>query len=88
MYYLLVRGPSYRNLAFEEREKIRDEIRAGLEANGLRFVEYHWVWDETDRCLLLVGQYARITDAKYMIQALQSMGFETCLRTSLPGDDA
>jgi hypothetical protein len=85
MVYVLIQGPSYRDLDFEERERVREKMRLRLESRGIRFVEYGWVWDEDDRCLLLVGTYEREEDARYWIQALESMGFEVMLRTSLPG---
>jgi hypothetical protein len=84
MHYILIRGPSYGTLAFEEREKIRTQIREKLEAQGIRFLEYPWVWDEQDRCLLLVGQYETIADARFWIEALKSMGFEIVIRDHLP----
>ena len=88
MYFVSIRGPSYRDLDFEAREKVREGLRLRLENNGLRFLEYHWVWDEEDRCLLLVGRYAHPKDAKWFIQTLESMGFEICIRTHLPGDES
>jgi hypothetical protein len=88
MVYVLIQGPSYRDLDFEAREKVREDLRLRLESHGIRFVEYGWVWDEEDRCLLLVGEYEREEDARYWIQAIESMGFEVILRTSLPGDEA
>lgn len=87
MYYVLIRGPSYRNLDFEAREQVREGIREKLETHGVRFLEYGWVWDEEDRCLLLVGQYDQLEDAHWWIEALKSMGFEISLRTQLPGDE-
>jgi hypothetical protein len=86
MHYVLIRGSSYGTLEFEEREKIRTAIREKLEAQGIRFLEYPWVWDEQDHCLLLVGQYEKIEDARFWIEALRSMGFEICIRDNLPGD--
>ena len=86
MYYVLIRGPSYKGLDFEAREDIRDGLRQTLEANGLRYVQYNWVWDEEDRCLLEVGKYENKNDAFLLIEALESIGFEICIRTSLPGD--
>jgi hypothetical protein len=88
MYYILIRGRSYRNLAFEDREKIRESIRLDLEAKGIRFLEYPWVWDEEDRCLLLVGRYENMVDARWWIRALESMGFEISIRDGLPGDES
>ena len=88
MVYVLIQGPSYRNLDFEAREKLREELRLRLESHGIRFVEYGWVWDEDDRCLLLVGTYELEEDARYWVQALESMGFEVIVRSSLPGDEA
>ncbi len=85
-YYVLIRGPSYGSLGFEAREQIRTEIRERLEAGGIRFLEYPWVWDEEDRCLLLVGQYENKENAVWWIKTLESMGFEICIRTSLPGE--
>jgi len=87
MHYVLIRGPSYGILAFEEREKIRTQIRESLEVQGIRFLEYPWVWDEQDRCLLLVGQYEQIADARFWIEALKSMGFEIVIRDNLPGNE-
>jgi hypothetical protein len=87
MHYVLIRGPSYGTLTFEDREKIRTEIREKLEAQGIRFLEYPWVWDEQDRCLLLVGQYEQIADAHFWIDALESMGFEIVIRDNLPGEE-
>jgi predicted mannosyl-3-phosphoglycerate phosphatase (HAD superfamily) len=84
MVHVLVQGPSYRGLDFEAREKVREGLRLRLESHGIRFVEYGWVWDEQDRCLLVVGTYEREQDARYWIQALRSMGFEVILRASLP----
>jgi len=83
-YYVLIRGPSYGSLDFEARENIRTEIRERLEAEGIRFIEYTWVWDEEDRCLLLVGRYEKKEDARWWIKALEAMGFEICIRTKLP----
>ena len=88
MYYVLIQGPSYRNLAFEAREQVRKSLRLKLENHGIRFLEYAWVWDEQDRCLLKVGQYGHLDDAYWWIKALESMGFEICIRTHLPGDEA
>ena len=86
MYYVLIQGPSYRNLDFEAREGVRKRLRDRLEDHGIRFVEYTWVWDEQDRCLLVVGEYERLGDASLFIKRLEPMGFETCVRTHLPGD--
>lgn len=88
MYYVLIQGPSYRDLDFEAREQVRENLRQRLETQGLRFVEYTWVWDEKDRCLLLVGTYEKIEDADSWITALESMGFKICIRTDLPGDES
>jgi RimJ/RimL family protein N-acetyltransferase len=87
MHYVLIQGPSYRGLDFEAREKVREKLRETLEARGIRFVQYDWVWDEEDRCLLLVGQYQREDDARYWIDALESMGFIVLVRTQLPGEE-
>lgn len=87
MNYVLIQGPSYRDLDFEAREQVRDKLRENLEAHGIRFLQYDWVWDEEDRCLLLVGQYEKAEDARYWIEALKSMGFKVFTRTQLPGDE-
>jgi len=85
--YVLIVGPSYRGLDFEQREVIRENLRIRLEKAGVRFVEYCWVWDEQDRCLLLVGTYENLDEATLWMEALRSMGFELCTRTHLPGED-
>jgi ketosteroid isomerase-like protein len=87
VHYVLIQGPSYRDLAFEAREQVRERLRENLEAQGVRFLQYDWVWDEEDRCLLLVGQYDKAEDARYWIGALESMGFTVFIRTQLPGDE-
>ena len=86
MVYVLIRGPSYRNLDFEAREAVREGLRTQLETHGIRFLQYDWVWDEADHCLLLVGTYACRDDARWWMRALQSMGFDLCIRTHLPGE--
>ncbi len=86
MYYVLIQGSSYGDLDFEEREKIRESLRERLEVHGIRFVEYTWVWDEQDRCLLVAGKYERMQDASLFIKMLESMGFEICVRSDLPLD--
>ena len=86
-YYLLIKGPSYGSLGFEDREEIRTAIREKLEHNGIRFLEYTWVWSEDDCCLLLMGEYENKEDAGKCIEKLESMGFNTCIRTSLPGSE-
>lgn len=87
MHYVLIQGPSYRDLNFEARELVREKLRENLEAHGVRFLQYEWVWDEEDRCLLLVGQYEKAEDARYWIDALESMGFTVFVRTQLPGEE-
>lgn len=87
MHYVLIQGPSYRGLNFEAREEIRDSLRRSLESRGVRFIQYDWVWDEDDRCLLLVGKYERIEEAQYWIKALETMGYRVLIRTRLPGDE-
>jgi len=88
MHYVLIQGPSYRDLDFDARERVREKLRQSLEAHGIRFVQYDWVWDEDDRCLLMVGQYERAEDARYWIRALKSMGFAVIVRMQLPGEEA
>jgi hypothetical protein len=88
MHYVLIQGPSYRDLSFEAREQVRETLRQDLEAHGIRFLQYDWVWDEEDRCLLLVGQYEKSEDARYWIDALESMGFRVFVRTQLPGEES
>jgi len=85
--HVLIVGPSYRGLAFNEREQVRENLRTRLEEQGIRFVEYCWVWDEQDQCLLLVGTYENLEQATYWMEALRSMGFDLCLRTHLPGEN-
>lgn len=86
MYYILIKGASYEGLDFDQREKIREALRERLEAQGIRFVEYPWVWDENDQCMLLAGSYDKLEDAHWWVEALRSAGFEICARTTLPGD--
>lgn len=86
-YYALISGPSYGTLGFEDREEIRTGLREKLESFGIRFPEYIWVWDEDDRCLLLVGEYEKEEDAIQCMKRYEPMGFKTCMRTSLPGDE-
>ena len=86
MYHILVKGASYKGLDFNERESIRERLRNRLEAQGIRFVEYPWVWDEDDQCLLLAGSYEKLEDAYWWIEALKSAGLDICTRTRLPGD--
>jgi hypothetical protein len=86
-YYVLIRGPSYGLLDFEAREEIRTAIRDKLELNGIRFLEHTWVWDENDHCLLLVGEFDKKKDTSECKKKYESMGFNTCIKTSLPGGE-
>ena len=87
MNYVCIRWESYEGRDFDEREHIREDLRLKLESHGIRFLEYCWVWDENDRCLLMVGAYDRMEDARQWIGSLESLGFETTVRTSLPGEN-
>ena len=87
MPYILIRGPSYHNLDFPARELVRDNLVKKLEINGIRFLEYNWIWDEDDRCLLLAGNYKSEKDAYWWIRALESMGFKVCVSDHLPRDE-
>jgi len=86
MHHLLIKGGSYRGLDFDERERVRDDLRMRLEARGIRFVEYPWVWDEDDQCLLLAGSYEDLEDACWWTKALKSAGFDTCILATIPGE--
>ena len=87
MDYVCIRWASYKGRDFDEREQIREDLRLKLEFHGIRFLEYCWVWDENDQCLLVAGVYDRMEDARQWIRSLESMGFETTVRTSLPGEN-
>jgi hypothetical protein len=84
--YVLIRGPSYRGLDFEARERVREGLRDRLASHGVRFLQYDWVWDDEDRCLLLVGTYRNRDDAFWWIHALETMGFDVVVRADLPGE--
>jgi hypothetical protein len=87
MHYVVIQGPSYRGLGFEAREEVRENLRRRLAGCGIRFTQYDWVWDEDDRCLLVVGQYEKAEDGQYWVKALESMGFTVFARTDLPGEE-
>ncbi len=88
MNYVCIQWKSYKNLEFDERESVREELRLKLESHGIRFLEYSWVWDEKGQCLLVAGAYDRMEDAGQWISSLESMGFDIAVRTSLPGPRA
>lgn len=85
MVYVCIYGGLYQDLDFDAREHIRESLRHRIEEKGVRFLEYCWVWDEKDRCLLVAGTYERMADAAHWIESLQEMGFEIIIRTDLPG---
>ncbi len=84
-WFVLIRGASYRNLDFDGRERVREELRRRLEEHGIRFVQYDWVWDEDDRCLLVVGRCRQPADARVWAETLEHLGFDVCWRRKLPG---
>ena len=53
MFYLLIEGGQCGPLEFEERDSMQAALRERLEHNGDLLVQYDWLWDEDDRCLLL-----------------------------------
>ena len=85
MIYVCIYGGSYHDLDFDAREHIRESLRRRIEEKGVRFLEYCWVWDEKDRCLLVAGTYERVADAAHWVESLQEMGFEIVIRRELPG---
>ncbi|MCF8127552.1 MAG: hypothetical protein K9N10_03480 [Deltaproteobacteria bacterium] len=87
MNYVCIHWKSYKNLCFDGREKVREELRRQLEDQGIRFQEYCWVWDENDQCVLVTGAYERLRDAEQWITTLESLGFEIEIRTGLPGEN-
>lgn len=87
MYYVCILGEFYQNLGFDERECIREDLRNRIESHHVRFLEYTWVWDENDQCLLVAGTYHRMEDARHWIETLESMGFDIIVRETLPGED-
>ena len=84
MVYVCIRWASYKDRDFDKREQIREGLRLKLTSHGIRFLEYCWVWDENDQCLLVVGTYDRMEDARQWIGSLESMGFDITVRASLP----
>ena len=87
MIYVCISVGSYKGLDFDKRETLREGLRQRIESLGIRFVEYCWVWDEMDQCLLVTGKYDDISNASQWIATLESMGFEIILRSSLPGGE-
>jgi hypothetical protein len=73
--YVLIQGPSYRDLDFEAREQVREKLRENLEAQGIRFLQYDWGGMRRTG-VSFVGQYEKAEDARYWIEALESMGFK------------
>ena len=86
MYYVVIRGSSYRGLDFNEREMVRERLVETLAAGRIRFVQYDWIWGEDDCCLLVAGSYDRLEDARCWINAMKGLDLETSIMTSLPGD--
>lgn len=87
MLYVCISGGSYKDLSFDARELLRENLRRRIESFGIRFLEYCWVWDETDQCLLATGKYENLESAAHWIETLETMGFEVTLRSSLPGEE-
>ncbi len=66
MYHVLILGPEIKDKGFVERDKLRDNMVKYLDNLGIRFVEYHWIWND-NRIQLLVGSYNSLFDAKKWI---------------------
>ena len=66
MYHVLILGPEIKDKGFVGRDKLRDNMVKYLDNLGIRFVEYHWIWNDT-RIQLLVGSYNSLFDAREWI---------------------
>lgn len=75
-----IQGGSYRDLDFEARERLREALRSRLEGHGIRFVQYDWVWDEEDRCLLRVGCYQGWEEARCWVRTLERLGYSLLIQ--------
>lgn len=84
MYYVLLVGPDIGDKDFEERDRLRDLVVESLKLEGILFVEYHWVWDETNKIQLLLGQYQNLSDAKEWIGFFVKKGFDLRIVEKIP----
>ncbi len=84
MYYVLLVGKDFDNKDFSERDKLRNQLVDKLIKNGIKFLEYHWIWDETNRVQLLVGSYHDLLDAKDWIEFLKKCGFTIRIVEKIP----
>ncbi len=75
MRYILICGESFKDLDFHQREEARNKLINILEKKGIRFVEYVWIWDDTDRVQLLFYKCKQLKEARYWLSFLIKNGF-------------
>lgn len=84
MYHVLLVGEDFKDKDFSDRERLRNQLVANLLKHGIRFLEYHWIWDKTNRVQLLVGSYSDLSEAKDWIEFLKKCGFEIRIVNNIP----
>jgi len=74
------------NLCFEQRDRVREKLRARVAECGLVYVEHHWIWDETNRAQLLIVSREHEEDARKFKNYLEENGIEARIVTELPSN--
>jgi hypothetical protein len=83
-WWVLVCGAHLDAEDFDQREAAREDLRLTLSAHGISLREHIWVWDETDRAQVVVGQHASIRKAKRHADDLGRFGLEVRIISRCP----
>jgi hypothetical protein len=73
-WWVLAVGDSLALESLEQRDKARERLRLALFQAGLQLGEHHWIWDETERCQLVLERHAEREGAEARAVRLRAKG--------------
>jgi hypothetical protein len=73
-WWVLACGAPYAEAEFADRDALREQLRAEVEAAGIFLPEFIWVWDETRQAQLVITTLPTRDRAERVAQRLRNKG--------------